>query len=51
MNFDIAIELARPHFLQGADFVRQLRLLASDIKKYFERNPQAIEVPILKGNK
>ncbi len=29
MNFDIAIELARLHFLQGADFVRQLRLLAS----------------------
>ena len=29
MNFDIAIELARLHYLQGADFVRQLRLLAS----------------------
>ena len=29
MNFDIAIELARLHILHGADFVRQLKLLAS----------------------
>ena len=29
MNFSIAIELARLHFLQGADFVRQLKLLAT----------------------
>ena len=29
MNFDIAIELARLHFLRGADFVRQLKLLAA----------------------
>ncbi|MBQ9677209.1 MAG: hypothetical protein IJV44_03635 [Prevotella sp.] len=60
---DITNELAKLHVLTGAEFSRQVeriakmttdynaRLLASDIKAYFEENPSANEVLIFKGNK
>ena len=79
-EYDIALELARLHILTGADFVRQLKMLASlsifkpvenekdifaaegshkynprlmatQIRYYFQVNPSAIEVLIYKGKK
>ena len=59
---DMALELARLHVLRGADFVRQLillnicttynsRLMAIQIRNYFNVYPDALEVLIYKGKK
>jgi len=52
---DIARELARLHVLEGAEFVVATdyngMALARSIKKYFELNPNALEVMIFKKNK
>ena len=56
---DIAQELERLNTLKGKPFIRQLelitrynaRLLAADIKTYFEVNRKAIEVLLFKGKK
>ena len=64
MTNDIASELAKLKLLRGSDFVGQsnrvllnmtieynTRLLAADIRMYFETYPEALEVMILKGKK
>ena len=53
----IAVELEELHYLKSARILLNMtvdynaRLLASDIKSYFEYNPNALEVLIFKGKK
>ena len=55
---DIAFELARLHVLHGMEFTKlnmatdyNARLLALQIQKYYEWNPDAGQIMIFKGNK
>jgi fermentation-respiration switch protein FrsA (DUF1100 family) len=47
---DIAAELAKLHFLKGADYSRQVERIAR-MDNYFEYNNDAIEVLVYKGGK
>lgn len=46
---DIALELARLHVFQGADY--NSRLMAVQIKSYFNVYQDALEVLVYKGRK